>query len=42
VKSWRAQVLTAETPRETLRLLSAAFEVLEKPMSGAHALRVAA
>jgi tRNA-dihydrouridine synthase B len=43
VKSWRARVLTADTPEETLRLLSAAFEALEAlPEPGAHALRVAA
>jgi tRNA-dihydrouridine synthase B len=45
VKSWRAHVLTAETPQETLRLLSeafAAFEAIERPMSGEQALRVAA
>lgn len=29
IKSWRAQVLTAETPSETLRLLAAAFEAFE-------------
>jgi hypothetical protein len=29
VKSWRAQVLTAETPQETLRRLSAAYEAFE-------------
>lgn len=45
VKSWRAQVLTAETPQETLRLLSAAFDAFEapaKPMPGTQALRDAA
>jgi nifR3 family TIM-barrel protein len=45
VKSWRAQVLTAETPQQTLRLLSAAFaafEALARPVSGAQALRDAA
>jgi tRNA-dihydrouridine synthase len=45
VKSWRARVLTAETPQETLRLLSAAFEAFEalaRPVPGAQALRVAA
>jgi tRNA-dihydrouridine synthase len=45
VKSWRGQVLTAETPETTLRLLSAAFEAfqtLPKSASGAPSLRVAA
>jgi tRNA-dihydrouridine synthase B len=45
VKSWRAQVLTAETPEATLRLLAAAFDAfqaLPQPASGANPLRVAA
>jgi nifR3 family TIM-barrel protein len=29
VKHWRSQVLTAETPQETLRLLAAAYEAFE-------------
>jgi nifR3 family TIM-barrel protein len=45
VKSWRSQVLTAETPGETLRLLAAAFEdfeALSERSSGAQGWRVAA
>jgi nifR3 family TIM-barrel protein len=45
VKSWRARVLTAETPDETLRLLEGVFEgfeALSERSCGAQALRVAA
>jgi hypothetical protein len=45
VKSWRSQVLTAQTPKETLRLLAAAFEhfeTLSERSSRSHGLRVAA
>jgi tRNA-dihydrouridine synthase B len=45
VKSWRAKVLTAETPQETLSLLAAAyaaFEAIEKTELSTKALRVAA
>lgn len=45
VKTWRAQVLTAETPQETLRLLASAYEAFvtlsERP-GCASELRVAA
>jgi tRNA-dihydrouridine synthase B len=45
VRTWRAQVLTADTPRETLRLLAAAYEAFqalsERPR-GTRELRVAA
>jgi len=40
VKSWRAQVLTADTPQQTLRLLAAAFDAFQaitRPVSGARA-----
>ncbi|HWV55219.1 tRNA dihydrouridine synthase DusB [Pseudorhodoplanes sp.] len=45
VKSWRARVLTADTPAETQRLLSdafAAFEALSETRSGGQGLRSAA
>jgi tRNA-dihydrouridine synthase len=45
VKSWRARVLTAETPETTLCLLAAAFDAfrdLPQPAPGAQSMRAAA
>jgi nifR3 family TIM-barrel protein len=45
IKSWRAQVLTADTPEATLQLLSSAFDAflaMPQASSKAHGLRAAA